>query len=271
MKNRTTFIVGNKKNSGKTTFLNGVLERLRSKGRLAYLSVGVDGETRDQIFGFDKPRVFARKGDHVVTLESALEYAGAEFKRLKTFPFKTVLGKPALVKITGDGFIEIIGPENNSQLAAILKHLRAGLGIKTILVDGAINRITQVASFRDASFVFILRVDRERVVQAANELKRIVALSRIPVAKTLNFKGPLTRHTAGAAVSKKVVVEDFTKVFLDYGELARFLKSHKLYFVNKFRLARVVVNLFGAAKDDFLKALCDKKLAGKLEINEIEY
>ena len=293
---KTTFIVGNKKNSGKTTFLNGALAGLREKGKIAYLSIGVDGETKDQIFGFNKPRVFAERGDHVVTLEETLKFTCAKFRKLKTFPYKSVLGRPVLIKIEDPANIEIIGPENNTQLSAIIKYLHGELKIRTILVDGAINRITQVASFGDAQFVYMCRVDPERVQGAADELKRVVELSRVPchceprrgVAiprvklhkgdcfayarnDTLLFRGALTPSKAAkiGPAAKKVVVEDFTKVFLNYKELQKFSRSHKLYFQNGFKLSFAVANLFGVERAKFLKALSDNKLAKKLVINEI--
>lgn len=273
LSNKTTFIVGNKKNSGKTTFLNSVLPGLRKKGKVAYLSIGVDGETRDQIFGFDKPRVFAVAGDYLVTAEEALKVTKATFRILKTFPYRTVLGRPRLVQVTGDGPVELIGPENNIQLSKILAYIHK-TGIRTVLVDGAINRITQVASFKDAQFVFICRVDARTVDSAADELKRIVELSRIKCATgTGHYRidGALTRSKAQNidASVKKVVVDDFTKVFLTYTELRRFQASHKLYFRTGFKLALCVINLFGVPDRDFFRALNNKKIELTAVINRI--
>ncbi len=271
--NRTTFIVGNKKNSGKTTFLNSVLPALRKKGRVVYLSIGVDGETRDQIFGFDKPRVFAEPGDHLVTAEEALKVTKAKYKVVKTFPYKTVLGKPKLVKITNGGFIELIGPENNSQLAKILEHLHKKLKVKTILVDGAINRITQVASFKDAQFVYICRVDSHRIASAAEEIKRVYELSKVKTCSSSEsyVQGALTASKAHHVDPKikKIAVEDFTKVFLSYKELVRFQRLHRLYFLNGFKLSFAVVNLFGVNKKAFLNELSNKKIETISVINEI--
>ena len=272
LKNKTTFIVGNKKNSGKTTYLNMALGRLRGKGRLAYLSIGVDGEMSDQIFGFAKPRVHAMPGDYVVTLDHALSYTRARFKVLKTFPFKTVLGYPKLVKITSSGDIEIIGPDNNAQLGEILNYLRRRVRIKTILIDGAINRLTQVASFCEAQFVFVCRVDPERVASAAEELKRMWMLSKMDrhSDNALFILGPLTTAKALKIkpTVKKVVVEDLTKVFLNYRELVKFQRRHVLCLKRGFKLAGMVVNLFGVERPAFLKCLADKKLAARIRMND---
>ncbi|MDT8286630.1 MAG: hypothetical protein RQ748_05930, partial [Elusimicrobiales bacterium] len=61
LEGRTTFIVGSRKNAGKTTFLNYALARRRRPA--ACLSVGVESGTADRIFGTPKPRVRLRPGD----------------------------------------------------------------------------------------------------------------------------------------------------------------------------------------------------------------
>ena len=260
------------------------------------MSIGVDGEASDQIFGFPKPRVMAQSGDFLVTLEDALKNTKAKFKRLKTFPYKTVLGRPVLVEIVSDGLIEIIGPENNTQLAAILDHLRFKLGVKTILIDGAINRITQVSAFSGAQFVFMCRVDADRVMSAAGELERIFKLGKISChsrggkressgdklaprlrgddkldATSFVFKGALTNLRAEKvpAKVKTVIIEDLTRIFLDNKELTRFLRLHKLQFTSGFGLAFAVVNLFGVDKKSFINYLSDAKLFNKCVVNQI--
>ena len=48
--NKTTFLVGNKKNAGKTTFLNYVLKQIREVVHPAFFTIGIDGEENDLIF-----------------------------------------------------------------------------------------------------------------------------------------------------------------------------------------------------------------------------
>jgi hypothetical protein len=51
---------------------------------------------------------------------------------------------------------------------------------RTILVDGAINRITQVASWPGARFVFTIRTDRSTADKAARQARRMGAWSPFP-------------------------------------------------------------------------------------------
>ena len=77
LKNRTTFIVGSSKNAGKTTFLNVAACELRSRGPVALVSIGVDGEARDLVFGNAKPLVRVCCGDLIATTEGALKASAA--------------------------------------------------------------------------------------------------------------------------------------------------------------------------------------------------
>lgn len=275
---RTVFIVGNKKNAGKTTFLNYALGHLRQKGRVAYLSIGVDGETVDQIFGFEKPRVVAEEGDIVLTSELALRYTVATYRPLKQFPYPTVLGKPMLIEIKKGGIIELIGPENNSQLSKILKYIKEEMKIDTILIDGAVSRITQVSSFENAAFVYIARVEKWRLLSAIEDIKRIFELRNCkilqpeenkPAKKVQIIHGALTSDRAEkiSKEEKEIVIEDFTKVFLDYRELLRFKRNHRLYYKIGFDLLFCVVNLIDVGEKEFLAALSDKKLEKDLVFN----
>jgi hypothetical protein len=183
-----------------------------------------------------------------------------------------VLGRPVLVRIERPGLIEIVGPDNNAQLGKILKYVHENIGARTILVDGAINRVTQVTAIGEAQFVYTVKVERARLQSAAEEMKRIYELSRVGMSSprkrgshdctgdsrfrgndTLFIAGALTRAKADKIPGhiKNVVVEDFTKVFLTYKELVNFQKRHKLFYGTGFRLVLIVANLFDIAKKEF--------------------
>ncbi|MDD4005030.1 MAG: hypothetical protein PHW69_07505, partial [Elusimicrobiaceae bacterium] len=129
-----TFIAGSEKNAGKTALLNLLLERLRGRGRTGYLSIGVDGESRDMLFGNPKPRIYAQPGDLVATSQAALSDSSAEYRVLEVFPGRTVLGKTALVDITRAGFVELTRPGDNAEVAELLWRLREEFGAETVLV-----------------------------------------------------------------------------------------------------------------------------------------
>ena len=179
LKDRVTFIIGSKKNAGKTAFLNYALESLRPETGLAYLSVGVDGERTDAIFGHPKPQVRARKGDLLVTAETALPHSEASFEILNVYPSRTALGRLVLLRTLREGRVELIGPENNTQLSGILADLEKHKAA-TILVDGAVDRITQAASHKKAHLVYVAKVEPENLQSALDTIKLLYAASKAP-------------------------------------------------------------------------------------------
>ena len=66
-----TVVPGLAKNAGKTTVINHLLARL--PGRVGLASLGLDGETRDQLTGLRKPRILPPRGALVATAEGLLE------------------------------------------------------------------------------------------------------------------------------------------------------------------------------------------------------
>ena len=63
-------IVGLQKNTGKTVSLNYVLDRLPVESkRIAVTSIGIDGETTDQVTRTKKPEIYLRQGMYFGTSE----------------------------------------------------------------------------------------------------------------------------------------------------------------------------------------------------------
>ncbi|MFO7674212.1 MAG: hypothetical protein R6V74_10935, partial [Lutibacter sp.] len=135
--NKTTFLVGNKKNAGKTTFLNYALAQVREVVRPAFFTIGIDGEPSDLIFDTPKPKVYTEIGDYVVTSGLMINKSDALFEIIHVFPYKTVLGRLVLAKTLRSGSIELVGSEDNKQLDEIVDYLRNEEHIKTIVIDGA--------------------------------------------------------------------------------------------------------------------------------------
>ena len=95
-----TFIAGSEKNAGKTALLNLLLAQLRGRGKTGYLSIGVDGESRDMIFGNPKPRIYARPGDLVATSQAALS-AGCPLKIAQLLAMSVAIVLAVAVYFTG--------------------------------------------------------------------------------------------------------------------------------------------------------------------------
>ena len=62
LKFKSLSIVGLEKNTGKTVCLNFILDRLPSACRVAVTSIGIDGESKDQVTGTAKPEIILKEG-----------------------------------------------------------------------------------------------------------------------------------------------------------------------------------------------------------------
>ncbi len=259
--NRTTFIVGNAKNAGKTTFLNYLLPILRTSGNpFAYTSIGVDGEDFDRITSQRKPQIVATGGDYVISTNKALQNKG--FQLIEAFPFNTVAGQIVMGKATRQAKVELIGPEDNDSLASILEIVRTQHNIGTVLIDGAINRITQLASTSNPVYVFVATVDSRNINEVMSELNRLSLFNEIPV---IEKKVPDAEEIQGALTetrlsevhesSKTLIINDFTKMFLSLRSLQNLLLSRKIYFKNRFPMLFCVINL-----KDISRQQCEEQL-----------
>ena len=264
--NKTTFITGNGKNAGKTTFLNYLLPGLRTKvDKLTYLTIGIDGEQEDMIFGTPKPGIYAVKDDYIVTCDSVLKSSDAKFEVLEVFPFTSKLGKIVLLKTVRPGPVELIGPENNSQLNYVLNYLKMEKGIRTVLIDGAVNRVTQITSAPESGFIYVLKISAKNLLKSLNQIKTLSLIKDFSVVSQKEIKCGEFFECSGALTgikvskipedSKKILINDFTKIFLTWNELSDLLKRKKIFYKEKFYLNCISVNLYDISRDEFGKVL----------------
>ena len=312
---RTTFVLGSEKRAGKTTFLTYALARLRQQDCApAYLSIGVDGEAADAISGLPRPMVVTVPGDFVVTSESALAETDASFELIDVFPERSVLGRSVLVRIVRRGRIELVGPENNRQIARILAAIVESTTAGAILADGAADRVTQVASGDRAGYVVVMRatpdtldavVDRARLVWLLSQLPEVPAghepegaayyfgpltpskadicrgrppwrpadeaspsISRLGASPgSQRLTAPRTATEDGPYRASTLVLEDFTRVFLNYRQMVRFARRGAVAFRRQFDLLGFVVNLFDVTAEQFARRLGQDVPADKITFN----
>jgi len=171
-----------------------------------------------------------------------------------------------LGRVRRGGIVELTGPAHNRQLGEILRHLTAECGIKTILVDGAMDRITQLSAATgglQAGFVMTLRVNPANLARSAQWVRLMDLLRHIPAADAaaacgaVALDGALTAHKRSLlpAAPAPLVLEDFTKVFLGYGEMAGLCRERPVFFRNRHPLRFVVADLMDVDRGEFLAAL----------------
>jgi len=281
---RVTFVTGPGKHSGKTTFLNRAAALVRRGGEgglpLALLGAGYDGEVRDFLSGVRKPAVPVASGDVFVTAARFLRSGGACPEVLAALPGSTALGPCCVARAMRDGTVALVGPETNAGLDAALEAiLDEGLA-RTVLVDGAVNRVTQVAGRTDARMVYALRVDAGNLARSAELVRRMAILVSLPAAPgpesgdaprsgAFRVDGALTAESAARLPreARDVVVDDFTKIFLDGAGLAAFLGARSLYVARSIRFSGFSVVCRGVSEKAFLERLGDGELGRLVSFN----
>lgn len=140
IKGKTTIgVIGLSKNSGKTTTLNHIILTCGIEN-LGLTSIGLDGETLDQVNFLPKPKIKVQKGMIVATTTSCLELAHLKYELLKSTQFFTAIGEIHIVRILECGYMMIAGPSLNKELNQVIRLMKQYTSF--ILVDGAFNRMT---------------------------------------------------------------------------------------------------------------------------------
>ena len=256
-----TAVTGFDKGSGKTTFLNLALPYARAAGPAAVFTIGVDGARKGPEASGG---IFVQPGDVVMTTEAFARASDARFEVLEAVPGRTALGRLLLGRATRAGSVTLVGTEHLSTLAQLIAQVREEGWAQTILVDGAVSRLTQVSALGPEAglpmqFVFTARVEPANLARAAARIRALDALSRLPetVPEALELQGPITLDTLKHLPEGTTALsaEDFTKFFLEPQDLLRTLERYPCAVRRRFTLLCLAVTLRGLTRADFLRAL----------------
>ncbi|HAQ64348.1 MAG TPA: hypothetical protein DCR43_00585 [Bacteroidales bacterium] len=133
-------IVGVEKNTGKTECLNYIIRRLRDKGvSIALTSLGIDGESCDQVTGTRKPEIEIFKPMMFVTSESHFRQRRFLAEILDVSGRSTALGRLVTARALESGKVLLSGPSDTNSLKNLITGLKSR-GVELTLVDGALSR-----------------------------------------------------------------------------------------------------------------------------------
>ena len=133
-------IVGLEKNTGKTECLNYVLSRLRgSRKQIALTSIGIDGESRDQVKQTHKPEIELSEGMMFVTSETHYAKRRLFSEVLDVSKQSTSLGRLVTAKTIHSGKVMLSGPASNAEIVRLIADLKTK-GVDLTIVDGALSR-----------------------------------------------------------------------------------------------------------------------------------
>ncbi len=140
LQHKSLSIVGMEKNTGKTECLNYVLQRLKGSGKnLAITSIGIDGESVDQVTLTQKPEIELFENVVFITSEKHYKQRKLTSEILHVSDRRTSLGRLVTAKTVSTGKVILSGPTNTSWLKENINQM-SQFGIDLTIVDGALSR-----------------------------------------------------------------------------------------------------------------------------------
>lgn len=142
IKYKSCSIVGLEKNTGKTECFNYVMQRLPlDKIRVAVSSIGIDGETTDQVTKTAKPEIFLREGVYFGTSEKHYLTKMLTSELLEISDENTSLGNIVIGKALTPGKLLLSGPSSTNGLRRWMNEMQK-YDIDLTIIDGALSRLS---------------------------------------------------------------------------------------------------------------------------------
>lgn len=254
-----TAVTGFEKGSGKTTFLNLALPVARHAGPVAVFTIGVDGGAKAREDGAGTPDITVAPGDLVVTTEAFARASDARFEVLEALPGRTALGRLLLGRAVRAGSVTLVGSASFTDMADLIERVRAEAWAASVLVDGAVNRVTQVSALGAARFAFTARIHRGNLAKAAAKLQALAALADLTAADSseLAWKGPLTMEGLAQLPPPPgpLSLGSFSDVFLEPADLKRLLTRYDVRLRRPLDLLCFSIVLRDLSRDTFLETV----------------
>lgn len=142
LKYKSIAIVGLAKNAGKTECLNYILRNVKNTGkRFALTSIGIDGESRDQVCQTPKPEIEIYEGMVFITSEKHYRSKRLVAEIMDVSTQRTSLGRLITAKAVSSGKALLSGPADTASLRTLIQDM-SRFDIDTTIVDGALSRLS---------------------------------------------------------------------------------------------------------------------------------
>ncbi len=137
--------MGLEKNTGKTECLKYVLNRMPvNTRRIAVTSIGIDGETVDQVTRTQKPEIVLPQGMYFATSEAHYKLRRLVSELVDVSDENTSLGRVVTAKALTAGKILLSGPPSATGLIRWMNQMRR-LGVDLTIIDGALSRLSSAS------------------------------------------------------------------------------------------------------------------------------
>ncbi|MEF3279628.1 MAG: hypothetical protein K6357_01490 [Elusimicrobiota bacterium] len=287
-KGKVVFITGFQKNCGKTTFLNYLLSKYTSKDKIFCASIGVDAVKSDFLNPVPKPLLKMKKNWQFITNTAFLKYISTSYEIVDLLDFDVMGGKSVVISLKSDSSVMLSSVGTNSQIFDIINQKKNIFD--NIFIDGAFDRITQISSFSDGEFYYVFKVEPSNIEAVKEKINFFESVMDVEISKenmdfiesmkedytvyndTIFLKGALTYSKLQSLDknAKKIILSDFTKVFLNFNDFIKIKRKYRIFFIKKFKFCGYVINLYDISIDQFEKNF-DKKTAQRFIYNPYEY
>lgn len=245
-------MVGLAKNTGKTVTLNYLLRHLPSDVRVGVTSIGLDGESRDQVVGTEKPEIMLRAGSVFATTEKHYRERRLVSELMDVSDIPTALGRLVTARTLIEGKVIIAGPGSTEQLKRWMRTVEKEVDL--ILVDGALSRMSLASPTVSEGMILATGAAYSANIDTlVRKTAYVVHLINLPLwdgdeTDCVSVSGAVTDRVLEKMLNdkqmqgKRLLIPDFTKVFADPMVWHRFEQQHTVVVRQRSRLLGVTVN-----------------------------
>jgi hypothetical protein len=244
-------VVGLAKNTGKTTALLYLVERLGEEpGGLALTSTGRDGEAIDEITRREKPSVVIQTGTLATTGRRSLDEA-AGLSVVRDTPYMTATGRIVVVRAEQAARVVLEGPATAAEMGRLVIDLIERDGARRVIIDGSLDRIAAAAPGVSDGMILsagaILGPDIETVLKKTRHAVDLFMTDRA----TVDLPGDIgvSRYCAASTDGRDWEIREGS-VITDLSSVMAMLKERARYLY-----------ISGALTDEVLEVLMERGLS----------
>ncbi|MCK9254356.1 MAG: hypothetical protein M0Q45_07220 [Bacteroidales bacterium] len=140
LKYKSLAIIGTEKNTGKTECLNHIIQALKHSNKtIAITSIGLDGESLDQVTETPKPEIEIYQNTIFLSSEKHFSQKQITAEILNVSEKQTALGRLVTARAIDTGKLIFSGPPDTKWLKEEIQNSQK-YGVDLFLVDGALSR-----------------------------------------------------------------------------------------------------------------------------------
>lgn len=254
---RSVAIVGLAKNAGKTETLNYILRQAADRGLAPGItSIGIDGESLDQVTKTKKPEITLFPKMTFVTSEKHYRSRRLTSEILSMSEETTSLGRLVTARVELKGKVIVSGPADTAGLRRLLADLQRR-GVATTLVDGALSRLSLASPAVTDAMVLAtgaaLSPNIERIVRHTRFLYDLICLPEV--------EEPLRSQLLSAEMPVAAVADTGEIIDLQVPSMLMLERMKERVFAHGYRLY-----VAGAITDKLVRFLRSQKHAEQTEL-----